>query len=214
MLSRVSGAGMRRALSSVATVARHRPVMKLNAVGTDDIEAKRPMVAWDAWVAPNASVVGDVIAGDEVSIWYGAVVRGDCNQVKFGALVNVQEKTVINTVPSLESGFPSTVDIGDYVSIGAGSVLTSCTIGNNVEIGAGCVVCEGALLESKSKLAPGSVLGAYMRVPTGELWGGNPAAFVSTLSEDEEAAILELAETMAIRARECNDEYMPIADAP
>lgn len=139
----------------------------------------------DTWVAPTAAVVGNVRLGDATSVWYGAVVRGDLNFVRLGLNTNVQEKAVIHTVETLESGFPAVVDIGEHVSVGPGCVLTSCTVENNVELGAGTVIAEGALVEKNSKLAPGTYVAAGMRIPAGEHWAGNPARFVSKLSAEE-----------------------------
>ena len=106
-------AAARRRLSSSA-VSRHRPMMKYGD--------RRPVAANDAFVAPNATVVGRVELRDEASVWYGAVIRGDHADVSIGSVVNVQDRVVIETVSTLESGFPASVSIGDYTSIGAGSV--------------------------------------------------------------------------------------------
>lgn len=86
---------------------------------------------------------------------------------------------------TLDSGFPAVVDIGEYVSVGPGCVLRSCTVQDNVELGAGTVVEEGALIEAKAKVAPGSHVPAGHRIPSGELWAGKPAQFVSRLSAED-----------------------------
>mmetsp|Transcript_17035 Transcript_17035/g.53193 ORF Transcript_17035/g.53193 Transcript_17035/m.53193 type:complete len:217 (+) Transcript_17035:3-653(+) len=195
----------RRMLSTVA-VKRHRAMMKLDEV--------RPMAQNDAWVAPNSAVVGNVRLGNATSIWYGAVVRGDQNFVRVGLNSNVQEKAVIRTVDSLESGFPAVVDIGEYVSVGPGCVLTSCTVGNNVELGAGTVVGAGALVEKNSKLSPGSYVPPGGRIPAGEHWAGNPVQFVAKLSEEEIDAIKQAADDLSTLAHELKYEYIPLPDAP
>ncbi len=79
---------------------------------------QRPRVATNAFVAPSATVVGEVELWDKVSVWYGAVIRGDRNSVSIGHGTNVQDHAVITTVPSLESGFPAKVEIGHQVTIG------------------------------------------------------------------------------------------------
>mmetsp|Transcript_5361 Transcript_5361/g.13757 ORF Transcript_5361/g.13757 Transcript_5361/m.13757 type:complete len:202 (-) Transcript_5361:206-811(-) len=201
MWSRVS-----RRLMSTAVVKRHRPLMKL-----DD---QRPEFQNDTWVAPNASVVGNVRLTDATSVWYGAVIRGDANLVSVGFTSNVQEKAVIQTVEAVDTGFPAVVDVGDYVSVGPGCVLRSCTIGNIVDLGAGSVVDEGALVENKTKLAPGTYVAAGGRIPTGEHWAGNPAKFVSKLSDDEIDAIKQAAEDVHALAKEIKYEYIPLPDAP
>ena len=194
---------MRRALS---TVARHRPMMKLND--------KRPAMQNDAWVAPTASVIGDVYLGVEASVWYGAVIRGDRNSVKIKKLSNVQEKAVSETVESVDTGFPAVVAIGEQVNVSPGGVLVSCTVGNNVKLGAGTVVMEGALVEDNVTLMPGSMVPRGARIPTGEVWAGSPAEFVSKMSDDDMAAIHQEAQDVAVRARDLALEYLPPPDAP
>ena len=92
------------------TGSRHRQISNLFD--------QRPRVASNAFVAPSATVVGEVELWDKVSIWYGAVIRGDRNSVKIGNCTNVQDHAVITTVPSLDTGFPAKVDIGNMVTIG------------------------------------------------------------------------------------------------
>ncbi len=93
-----------------STGSRHRQVSNLFD--------QRPRVASNAFVAPSATVVGEVELWDKVSIWYGAVIRGDRNSVKIGNCTNVQDHAVITTVSSLDTGFPAKVDIGHMVTIG------------------------------------------------------------------------------------------------
>lgn len=104
-------------------VARTRPVSNLGS--------QRPVLAIDVFVAPNATVIGDVLCYDRSSIWYGAVVRGDKNKVRIGRVTNIMDRAVLNTVetPAVETGFPSDLNIGSYVTVGQGSILTSCSIG-------------------------------------------------------------------------------------
>lgn len=96
--------------SPPTTGSRHRQISNLFD--------QRPRVASNAFVAPSATVVGEVELWDKVSIWYGAVIRGDRNSVKIGNCTNVQDHAVISTVPSLDTGFPAKVDIGNMVTIG------------------------------------------------------------------------------------------------
>ncbi|CAM9879304.1 unnamed protein product [Choristocarpus tenellus] len=100
----------------------HRPIMNI-------FEQRGRSVA-NGFVAPNASVVGDVKMMDHSCIWYGAVVRADKNAVKIGAHVSVGDKTVINTVGRVDTGFSSSVDVGSWTLIEPGAVLTSCSIGD------------------------------------------------------------------------------------
>lgn len=119
---------MRRSLARACAaahpeIARHRPVMNLFD--------KRPVLAADVFVAPNASVIGDVLCYDRSSVWYGAIVRGDKNKVRIGRVTSILDRAVLSTVtkPGVDNGFPSDLNIGSYVTVGQGSILTSCTIG-------------------------------------------------------------------------------------
>ena len=133
------------------TWSRHRKLMNLYE--------KRPVVALDAFIAPNASIIGDVNIGDKTSVWYGAVIRGDVNKIKIGSMSNVQDRVVIHAAkPNSEGGFPTTTTVGDYVSIGHGAVLSSCVIENNVVIGPNALVLDGALVEKNSIIEPGTVV--------------------------------------------------------
>jgi len=121
---------------------------------------------------------------------------------------------VIKTVETLETGFPAICEVGNYVSIGAGSTLISCTVGDNVDIGEGCVLLEGSLVEDNAVLAPGTVLGKGARIPTGEKWAGAPAEFVSKLSEEEVEAITTKVQTIRSRGQELYMEYLPLCGDP
>jgi carbonic anhydrase/acetyltransferase-like protein (isoleucine patch superfamily) len=92
---------------------------------------------------------------------------------------------VINTVSTLESGFPADVDIGNYVTVGHGALLTSCTVGSHVLIGQGSILQEGVVVEDKVIVAAGAVVLPNTLVPSGQLWAGNPAAYVRDLTEEE-----------------------------
>jgi carbonic anhydrase/acetyltransferase-like protein (isoleucine patch superfamily) len=133
------------------TWSRHRKLMNLYN--------KRPVVAVDSFIAPNASVIGDVNIGDKTSVWYGAVIRGDVNKIRVGSISNIQDRVVIHaSKPNKDGGFPTTTTIGDFVTVGHGAVLSSCVIENNVLIGPNALILDGALVESNSIIEPGSVV--------------------------------------------------------
>jgi len=117
-------------------------------------------------------------------------------------------------VEALASGFPATVVVGDFVSIGAGAVLRSCTLADNVDVGAGSVVNEGCVIEENVKIEPGSVVLADTYIPSNEKWAGNPAVFVSKLTEDDVKAIVNEAKMYAIRRAEVALQYCPMPDDP
>jgi carbonic anhydrase/acetyltransferase-like protein (isoleucine patch superfamily) len=196
-------AAARRQLSSVS---RHRPMMKYGD--------RRPVAANDAFVAPNATVVGRVELRDEASIWYGAVVRGDHADVSIGSVANVQDRAVVETVSTLESGFPASVSIGDYTSIGAGACLKSCVVEHTVDIGEGCVIDQGAVVQNTVILEPGTVVPAGALITSGGRWAGNPASLVGPLPEEAAADIVAKAESKRVEADAAAAEYDPPAGAP
>merc|ERR1719213_144294 len=146
---------------------------------------KEPTVSAGAWVAPSASVIGEVTVSNMSAVWYNAVLRADVNEISIGGGTNIQDGTVIGVTASNESEFPGSTVIGDFVTIGPACTLHACTVESEVEVGAGSVICDSVLLETKSKVAPGSVVAAGQRVPSGQLWGGSPAEYVRDLDEAE-----------------------------
>ena len=177
------------------------------------LKGVKPFKTHDTFIAPSASVIGDVTNWDESSVWYGAVVRGDRAAVEIGFKSNLQDRVVVNTVSKLESGLPPVCHIGHYVSVGAGSVLVSCRIEDFVEIGDKCIVMEGALVEKNVILEPGTVVPAYARIPSGQRWGGNPATFISTLDEGDVDHIKEAAEATTAQAWEHITEFLPYGNS-
>jgi carbonic anhydrase/acetyltransferase-like protein (isoleucine patch superfamily) len=176
----------------------------------------KPFQTNDTFIAPSASVIGNVTNWDESSVWYGAVVRADSHPITIGAYSNVQDRAVVTTlsprVKQLKSGFPPTCHIGHYVSVGAGSVLTSCRVEDLVVIGEKCIIGEGAVVESNVILEPGTVVPAYCKIPSGERWAGNPAQFVEKLDEEALDHIKHKAEKTAILAQEHIVEFLPIGN--
>lgn len=153
-----------------------------------------PHSSADAWVAPNAVVVGDVDLLDRTSIWYGCVLRGDLNNITVGSVSNIQDRTVIHAARTSPTGLTAATLVGKYVTVEPQCVLRSCRIEDNCIVGAKSVLCEGSMMEPFSVLAPGSVLPPARRVPEGELWAGSPAKFVRKLTKDEMANAMEIAD--------------------
>jgi gamma-carbonic anhydrase len=161
---------------------RHRPKVTFRGA--------QPFQTNDTFIAPSASVIGDVTCWDQSSVWYKAVVRADSTHaITIGFSSSVGDGSVVTTLPEsvreLESGFPPETDIGHYVTIGAGCVLKSCRIENYVQIGDKCTILEGALVEHHVILESGTVVLPYQRIPTGQKWSGNPAKYVGELTKAE-----------------------------
>ncbi len=156
-----------------------------------------PRVAADAFLAPGATVIGDVRIGPGSSVWFGCVLRGDVWNIRVGARSNVQDGSVIHVT----TGGPGTT-VGDDVTIGHGCILHACTIADLGFVGMGCVLLDDAVVETHAMLAAGALLTGGKRVPTGELWAGRPARRVRELSAQEIAGIDESAARYARLAQE------------
>ena len=176
----------------------------------------KPFYTNDTFIAPSASVIGNVTNWDESSVWYGAVVRADSHPITIGFSSNIQDRAVVQTLPAkvetLDTGFPPVCYVGHYVSVGAGSVLVSCRIEDLVEIGEKCTILEGSIVESNVILEPGTVVPAYSRIPSGQRWGGNPAAFIEKLSDEDRDHIKAHAEKIHEIAEEHILEFLPIGN--
>ena len=125
------------------------------------------------YIAANATVVGDVTLGDQVSIWYGAVLRGDSGKISVGDRTNIQDNCVLHEA----------VTIGTGCSVGHGAILHGCTVGNDCVIGMGAILLNGATLGDHCLVGAGAVVTGKMNAPAGSLILGNPATVVKPLTE-------------------------------
>lgn len=148
------------------------PVFELNGV--------RPTLAQGVFVAPTASVIADVVVGEESSLWFGVVVRGDVFPIRIGMRTNVQDNTVVHVTAG-----EAATDIGDDVTIGHSAVIHGCTIGNRCLVGMGSIILDGAVLEDECMVAAGSLVPPRMRVPSRSLVMGRPAKLVRALGAAE-----------------------------
>eukprot|EP00008_Paramoeba_atlantica_P005218 CAMPEP_0201487224 /NCGR_PEP_ID=MMETSP0151_2-20130828/11611_1 /ASSEMBLY_ACC=CAM_ASM_000257 /TAXON_ID=200890 /ORGANISM="Paramoeba atlantica, Strain 621/1 / CCAP 1560/9" /LENGTH=300 /DNA_ID=CAMNT_0047872209 /DNA_START=54 /DNA_END=956 /DNA_ORIENTATION=+ len=154
-----------------------------------------PKVAGNSWVAPNATLCGNVEVWHYASVWYNVVIRGDCNLVRIGAYTNVQDGTVIDEAfEPLNSDHDGSTIIGHYVTIGHGCLLRACTIEDECHIGMGSILLDGSYMEKGSLLGANTVVQPHCRIPSGQLWVGNPAKYLRDLTEDEKAWIKTAAE--------------------
>ena len=146
-----------------------------------------PVLGEGTYVDEAATVIGDVVLGDDVSIWPGTVVRGDVNYIRIGARTNVQDGTIIHVTHDGPYGKPggfATV-IGEDVTIGHAAVIHACVIEDACLIGMGATVLDGALIRKNGFVGAGAVIPPGKIVESGELWLGNPAKCVRRLSEKE-----------------------------
>ena len=175
-----------------------------------------PFVTNDTFIAPTASVIGEVTNWDQSSVWYGAVVRADSSHpITIGFTSSVGEGSVVTTLKkngTLTTGFPPVTHVGHYVTIGGGCVLKSCRIDDLVVIGEKCTILEGAVVESNVILEPGTVVPAYAYIPSGQKWGGNPAKFIANVTADEAEEIKKTSLETHQRAKEHLEEFLPVGN--
>lgn len=138
-----------------------------------------PSLAGTVFVAPGAAVVGAVDLGEESSVWYGSVLRGDINRIIIGAQSNVQDLSVIH----VSDEFPAVV--GERVTIGHRAIIHACTVYDEVLVGMGAIVLDGAEIGPRSIIGAGSVVTKGMRIPEGSLVVGTPGRIVRSLSAEE-----------------------------
>lgn len=143
------------------------------------VKGVSPKIPEDCFVAPNATIVGDVVMGNQCSIWFSAVVRGDVNYIKMGNKVNVQDGVVIHGTYKMAA-----TEIGDNVSIGHNALVHGCTVHDNVLIGMGAILMDGCVVESNSIIAAGAVLSKNTRVEAGSIYAGVPAKKIKDISKE------------------------------
>ena len=140
---------------------------------------KEPKIGEDCFLAPNATIIGDVTTGNECSFWFNAVIRGDVNSIQMGNKVNIQDGAVIHATYE-----KTKVSLGNNVSIGHNALIHGCTIEDNVLVGMGAVVMDNCYIEENCIIAAGAVLLEGTRVESGSIYAGIPAKKVKTLTKE------------------------------
>jgi gamma-carbonic anhydrase len=140
-----------------------------------------PKIAPGVFVAPTATVIGDVEIADGASLWFGVVVRGDVNAIRIGPRTNVQDGTIVHAATGTFA-----THIGMEVTIGHAAVIHACRLEDRAFIGIKAVILDGAVVEEGAMVAAGSLVGPGKRIPKGELWAGNPARFKRKLGAEDE----------------------------
>lgn len=143
-----------------------------------------PKVGKDCFLADNATLIGDTVIGDECSIWFGAILRGDVNSIRIGNRVNIQDGSVLHTLYE-----KSTIEIGDDVSIGHNVTIHGATIHDGALVGMGSVILDHAVVGEGAIVAAGSVVLSKTVIKPGELWGGTPAKFIKMVAPEQSKEI-------------------------
>jgi carbonic anhydrase/acetyltransferase-like protein (isoleucine patch superfamily) len=143
------------------------------------VKGVHPSWGNDCFIAPNATIVGNVVMGDGCSIWFNAVVRGDVNSITIGNKVNIQDGAVIHCT------FQKTkVVLGNHVSVGHNAIVHGCRVSDNVLIGMGAIVMDNCEIGSNSIIAAGAVVTEGTIVPPGCIFAGVPAKKVKDISQE------------------------------
>ena len=150
-----------------------------------------PIIAPDAFIAHNATVIGDVEIGSRANLWFGVIVRGDVNRIRIGARTNVQDGTMIHCT-GLGADWPTL--IGDDVTIGHAAVVHGCTIDSQCLIGMGAILLNGCHIGSQSIVAAGTLIVEDMKVPPRSLVMGSPGKVKRLLTHQEIAGIQQYAD--------------------
>lgn len=158
-----------------------------------------PHVHPTAFVEASAHVIGDVELGEDVSVWFNAVIRGDVNSIRIGRATNIQDGTVIH---ANRRGTPAVLE--EFVTVGHGARLHGCHIKSHCLIGIGAIVLDGAVLEEECLVAAGSLVAPGTRAPRGSVLMGAPAKVRRQVTAED----LELIHRSARNYVELKDEYL------
>lgn len=147
-----------------------------------------PRIAPDAFIAPTAAVIGDVVIGAGSSVWFNCTLRGDVHEIRVGERTNIQDGCVVHVTSGKFGCY-----IGSDITIGHNAVIHACTLEDGCFVGMSATVMDGAVVESQAMVAAGALVTPGKRVRRGELWAGSPAKPMRRLTEDELAYFPESA---------------------
>lgn len=165
------------------------------------VRGHQPAFGRDCFLADNAAVIGEVSMGDNCTVWFNAVVRGDVNSITIGNDTNIQDGVVIHG--TFERA--KTV-IGSSVSIAHNAVVHGCTLEDNVLVGMGAIIMDGAVIGKNSVIAAGAVILPGTQVPEGSVFAGVPAKRVKDIGDDMKAVIVRTARNYPMYAQWFKDE--------
>ena len=149
-------------------------------------ENKQPQLGKNVYVSETAMVIGDVTLGDEVNIWFGAVLRGDMHYIKIGNRTNIQDNSVVHVTTGV-----SPTNIGNGVTVGHGAIIHGCTIEDDCLIGMGAIIMDDAVIGTGSLIGAGALIPPNMIIPPNSLVVGSPGKVVREVKDVEKEMILE-----------------------
>ena len=144
------------------------------------VRGKTPKIGKNVFLADNATIIGDVEIGDNSSVWFNAVIRGDVNFIKIGKSTNIQDGVIIHCT---YQKYPTV--IGDNVSIAHGAIIHGCTIKDNVLIGMGAIVLDDAVVEENTIIAAGAVVKEGMKLEPNSIYAGVPARKIKSIDQSD-----------------------------
>ena len=155
-----------------------------------------PQIGKECFLAENCTIIGDVVIGDNCSVWYNAVIRGDVHYIRIGNNTNIQDNAVIHCTYK-----KSPTNIGNNVSIAHGAIVHGCTINDNVLIGMNAVILDNAIIENNCIIAAGSVVTKGTLVEKNSVWAGTPAKKLKDINENlSKGEIQRIADNYALYA--------------
>lgn len=167
-----------------------------------------PKFGKNCFFAENATIVGDVVMGNNCSVWFNTVVRGDVHYIKIGNNVNIQDGAIIHCTYQT-----APVNIGNNVSIAHNAIVHGCTIEDNVLIGMGAIIMDGAVVESNSIVAAGALIGKGVRVESGSVYAGVPAKKLKSIDQKLlEGEVHRIAKSYTMYASWHDESIVPVED--
>ena len=150
------------------------------------VKDKFPATGKNCFIAENATITGDVVMGDDCSVWFNAVIRGDVNAIRIGNKVNIQDAAIVHCTYQ-----KAATEIGDNVSIGHRAIVHGCTIHKNVLIGMGAIVMDHAVIGENSIIAAGALITEKTIVEPGSLYAGVPAVKIKSVAPEQTRELIE-----------------------
>jgi carbonic anhydrase/acetyltransferase-like protein (isoleucine patch superfamily) len=151
------------------------------------VKDKDPKWGNDCFIAPNATLVGDVLMGNNCSVWFNAVIRGDVNSITIGNETNIQDGAVIHA-----TYLKASTIIGNRVSIGHNAIVHGCILKDHILVGMGAIIMDHALVEEYCIIAAGAVVLEHTRCESGYIYAGTPAKKIKPITEEQRALLNKL----------------------
>ena len=171
-----TGSDFSRDVAYLENYSRHRKLMPIDQLWPSHGKS---------FIAPNASLNGEVLVGNNCAIWYGAVLKGDLSAIRIDDFVFIGENSTLHTVALLPKGVPNSINISSNVIIEGHCSIVSCIIDKYVKIGTGSVIQNGAKIETHSILLPGSVVSPGFTIPAYTVFGGSPAKYIRDVTPQD-----------------------------